>query len=73
MLTCAASSSRETNLEPHPFHKQVCPAGTPCTGGCVKYSEGVYAGSCIGLLNAEGRELVSDGEARVERVGEGPA
>jgi hypothetical protein len=71
MLTWAASSSRETNLEPQPFHKQVCPA--TCAGSCVRYSEGVYAGSCIGLLNAEGIELVSVGDARVERVGEDPA
>jgi hypothetical protein len=73
MLTWVTSSPRETKLEPQPFHKQACPGGTTGAGGCVKYSGGVYAGSCNGLLNAEGRELVSDGDARVERVGEAPA
>jgi hypothetical protein len=69
MLTWVISSSRETKLDPQPFHKQLCPGA----GGCVMYSGGVYAGSDNGLLNAEGSELVSDGDARVERVGEGPA
>jgi hypothetical protein len=50
----------------------VCPGGTTGAGGCVKYSAGVYAGSGNGLLNAEGRGLVSDGDVRVERAGEGP-
>lgn len=72
MLTWVISSSREEKLEPQPFHKQVCPGATTGAGGCVKYSGGVYAGSGNGLLNVEGRELVSDGDARVERVGEGP-
>jgi hypothetical protein len=71
MLTWVISSSREEKLEPQPFHKQVCPGGTTCGDGCVKYNGGVYAGSVNGLLNVEGRELVSDGDARVERVGEG--
>lgn len=64
------SSSREEKLEPQPFHKQVWTTGA-C--GCVKYSEGVYAWSGNGLLNVEGRELVSDGDAREERLGEGPS
>ncbi len=72
MLTWVISSSREEKLEPQSFHKQVCPGGTTGAGGCGKYSGGVYAGSGNGLLNVEGRELVSDGDARVERVGEGP-
>jgi hypothetical protein len=71
MLTWVISSSREEKLEPQPFHKQVFP-GTTGGDGCVKYSGGVYAGSGNGLLNVEGRELVSDGDARVESVGEGP-
>jgi len=69
MLTWAISSSRHEKLEPQPFHKQVCPEGA--TGG-GKYSAGAYAGSGNGLLNVEGSELVSDGDVRVERVGEGP-
>lgn len=72
MLTCVISSSREEKPQPQPFHKQVCPGETTGAGCCVKYSAGVYAGSGNGLLNVEGRELVSDGDVRVERVGEGP-
>jgi hypothetical protein len=68
-LTWVISSSREEKLEPQAFHKQVCPGGA---GGCVKYSAEVYSGSGNGLLNVEGREWVSDGDVRVERVGEGP-
>lgn len=69
MLTWVISSSRETKLDPQSFHRQLCPGA----GGCVMNSGGVYAWSDNGLLNAEGRELDSDGDARVERVGEGPA
>jgi len=68
MLTCVISSSTEEKLEPQPFHKQVCPGAC----GSVRYNGGVYVGSGNGLLNVEGRELDSDGDARVERVGEGP-
>ncbi len=72
MLTCVISSSREEKLEPQPFHKQVCPGGATGAVGCVKYSGGVYVGSGNGLLNVEERELVSDGDAKDESVGEGP-
>jgi len=71
VLTWDISSSREEKLEAQPFHKQVCPGGKTGAGGCPRYRGGVYAGSGSGLLNPEGREFVSDGEAKVERSGAG--
>jgi hypothetical protein len=70
VLTWDISFSREEKLDPQPFHKQVCPGVITGAGGCARYSGEEYAGSGRGLLNPEGRELVSDGDARVERSGD---
>jgi hypothetical protein len=73
VLTWEISSSREEKVEWQPFHRQICPGRTTGAGGCAMYSGGVHGGCGSGVLKAEEIELVSDGDARAERVGEGPA
>ena len=69
MLTWEMSSSREEKVEWQPFHKHVCPGRTTGAGGCAKYNGGVHGGCGNGVVKVEGRALVSDCDARVERVG----
>ena len=72
-MTWEISSSREEKVEWQPFHKQVCSGKTTGVGDCGTYCGGVHGWCGNGVLKADERELVSDGEARVERVGQGPA